>query len=258
MSDLLHLTYASEDNYHLHRLLASAEHQGIPVQVLGLGRPWAGFLQKLEAVRRALEGVAGDRIVVFTDAFDAVYLRPASALEERFLATGRPVVFGAAACFHAPGNEEIVARYPPSPTRYRYLNSGCYAGHAGALARILERVLDHPATDDDQALLSRYFVEHPDEIALDYSSELFVATSGRPYDGDLVVEGGGLLDTHTGSRPCVLHTPGKYFGVLEDYSSRLPFYRGVRWSRMSPRILAQVASGYLVFKVNRALKRLGA
>lgn len=51
MSDLIHLTYASEDNYHLHRLLTSAGYLVIRVQVLGLDRPRKGLLHKLQGLR---------------------------------------------------------------------------------------------------------------------------------------------------------------------------------------------------------------
>lgn len=258
MSEVLYLTYASEDNYHLHRMLTSADHQGIRVQTLGLDQPWRDLLQKLEAVRRVLADLPGDRIVLFLDAYDTIYLQPSPVIEATFRAFDRPVVFSAERCFFAPGHEAVLERYPASPTPYRYLNSGCYIGYAAPLRTILERVLDRPTTDHDQSLLSRHFVDHPDEIALDYRTELFVATSGRPYDADLVVGEEGLVNTITGTRPCVLHTPGKYFGVLEYYSRKLPFYRGVRWSRMSPRIFGQIASGYLNLKAYRLMTRGGA
>lgn len=257
MSDLVSFTYASEDNYHLHRLVTSAAYHGIKMQVLGVGDPWRSLLQKLETVGRSLQELPEDQIVLFVDGYDTIFLQPASVIQDRFLGFGRPTVFSAERCFYAPGNEGLARRYPSSPTPYRYLNSGCYIGYAGPLATLLERVLERRAGYSDQSLLSRYFVDHQGEIALDRGAELFVATSGRPYDDDFVVEDETLLNTETGTRPCVLHTPGKYFGVLEFYSRQLPFYRDVRWSRMSPRILAQIVSGYLNLKAYRALKRRG-
>lgn len=257
MDNILHLTYASEDNYHLHRLLTSASYWGIQVQVLGMNEPWKGFLQKPEAVCRLLEDVPGDRVILFLDAYDTIYLQPSPVIERKFREFERPVVFSADLCFHAPGNESIAGTYPPSPSLYRYLNSGCFIGYAAPLAHILTRILESPETDDDQSLLSRYFVEHPDEIALDYPTELFVNTGNRPYDEDFLIGPGGLKNTLTGTWPCILHTPGKYYGVLEFYSSQLPFYGNVRWSRLGPRAIGQIVSGCFNLKAYRALKRWG-
>jgi hypothetical protein len=257
MNDLIHITYASRECYHLHRLLTSAAHWGISVQVLGMNEPWEGFLQKLAAVRRFLAGLPGDRMVLFTDAYDTIYLQPGPVMERQFHTFDRPVVFSAEMSFHAPGNETIAARYPPSPTIYRYLNSGGFIGFAAPLAKVLARILADPQTDDDQSLLSRYFLDHPDEIALDYRSELFVNTSNRQYDEDLECREGRLYNRQTGTWPCILHTPGKYYGVLEFYSLKLPFYRDIEWSRLSLRTAGHLAACYFNLKAYRHFKRWG-
>lgn len=257
MDPILHLTYASRDNYHLHRLLTSASYWGIRMQVLGMNEPWQGFLQKPEALCRLIAGLPDDRLVLFLDGYDTVYLQPSPVIERKFRRFKRPVVFSADLCFHAPGNESIAASYPSSPSPYRYLNSGSFIGYAAPIAQILTRILESPATDDDQSLLSRYFVEHQEEIALDYLTELFVNTGDRPYDEDFQIAPGGLQNRLTGTWPCILHTPGKYYGVLEFYSARLPFYRDIRWSRLRPREIGQILSGCFNLKVYRAFKRWG-
>jgi hypothetical protein len=257
MNELLHITYANRDNYHLHRLQTSAAYWNIPLQVLGQGEKWRCLLQKIQALHECLKDLPEGHIILFVDAYDAVYLQSDDVIKEKFLLFGRPVVFSAEMCFAAPGNESIAASYPQSPTIYRYLNSGMFIGYAAALVKIIDRILGHPATDNDQSLFSRYFVEHPDEITLDYRSELFINTSNRQYDDDLDVREGRLYNRQTGTWPCILHTPGKYYGVLEYYSRRLPFYRNVKRSRMGPRHFGQIAAGYAHIRTYRLLKRLG-
>ena len=257
MNDLVAITYATHDNYHLHRLLQSAAHWEMEVRVLGMGETWRGFLQKLEALRRFLAGLPGDRICLFTDGYDTVYLQPGTVIEAQFKKIDRPVVFSAEMSFHAPGNETIVDRYPPSPTIYRYLNSGGFIGYAAPLNQILARILADPQTEDDQSLLSRYFLDHPDEIALDYRAELFVNTSNRQYDEDLECREGRLYNRQTGTWPCILHTPGGYYGVLEFYSRKLPFSRAIQWSRLDLRTVGRIAAGWFNLKAYRQLKRWG-
>ena len=257
MSDLVAVTYASEDNYHLHRLQTSAAYHGIDLRVLGLGDPWNSLLQKLDGVLGFLQEFAGDQVVMFVDGYDTVFLKPSDVILDRFHAFDSPVVFSAERCFYCPGQESIREDYPPSPTPYRYLNSGSYVGNAGHLVALVAKILQRREGYSDQALFSRHFVEHPGEITLDYQTELFVGTSGRPYEEDFVITDGALVNKETGSRPCVLHTPGKYFGVLEFYSRQLPFYADVKWSHMRPRIFRQIVGSYLGLRLYRALKGSG-
>ena len=257
MTDLVAITYANDNHYHLHRLLTSAAHWGIPLQVLGLGEPWRGFLHRLAVLRKFIEDLADEQLVLCSDGYDAIYLQPAAVISERFQGFSSPVVFSAEMSFHAPGNEAIADRYPESPTIYRYLNAGAFIGRCGPLKKILARVLADSRTDEDQSLLSRYFLDHPGEISLDYRAELFVTTSNRQYDDDLESRDGRLFNRQTGTWPCLLHTPGGYYGVLEYYSRQLPFYRAVEWSRLDARTAGQIAAGYLNLRAYRLCKRWG-
>jgi hypothetical protein len=257
MEALAAITYADRENYHLRRLLASAAHWGIGVTVLGLGKPWQGFLQKLRALRAFLSRLPQERLCLCTDGYDVIYLQPAAVIVERYRRFDAPVVFAAERCFHAPGDEALQERYPASPTPYRYLNAGAFIGPAGVLVPLLDQVLAAPRSEVDQALFSRHYLDHPGSIVLDHRAELFVTTSNRQYDEDLAVCDHRLYHRLTGTWPCLLHTPGGYYGVLEYYSRQLPFSRALSWSGLDFQAGRQILGGLLNLHAYRRLKRRG-
>ena len=79
------------------RLLESAAHNRVAVEVLGLGEPWHGFSTKLQHVIRRLSkpDIADDTVVMFVDAFDVSIVHPWPVILAKFKAMNRSLVFGA-------------------------------------------------------------------------------------------------------------------------------------------------------------------
>lgn len=213
------------------RLLAeSCRRNGFPLTVLGAGRSWKGYGTKLRLVREYLRGVRAGALVVFVDAYDSLFLPSHDRLVERFLAFDRPLVFSAEKGCWPDGAR--AARYPrsrtalshrrsrplgaaaprpapPSQTPFRYLNSGGYMGHAGALLEALDD-LSPGEGDDDQRLFTDYFLKHPDRVGLDHEATIFQTLyEVEPADFDWSRNGSLRLRSRlTGSEPCVLHGNG--------------------------------------------------
>ena len=89
--------------------------------------------QKLNCLRRYINGLPDHDVVIFTDGFDVFWTRDVDEVVGRWLDMKSEVVFAAEK--HLWPNKHL--RFPPSHTQYRYLNSGCFIGRVGELKRIL-------------------------------------------------------------------------------------------------------------------------
>jgi hypothetical protein len=224
------LTYAShrgrDDRFC--RSLESAIRNGLDLRVLGWGVKWEGLSQKLGAALEAVEALPADCPVVFTDAYDVLFARGGESMRRAFDAIGKPLVFSAeCGCWPQVTRDKgrtCRDKYPKSPTPYRYLNSGSWAGRASVAARFL-RAIGAGGTDplafhrlNDQELASElYMAGGFPGLALDHGATLFQAMHAvkdttlvpdcdpRP---DLVEERGSWINKRTGSAPAVFHFNG--------------------------------------------------
>lgn len=223
------------------RLERSCRRNGLPLTVLGSGVPWTGSSLKLRLLRDRLDDLPEDRIVLFVDAYDSLLLPSRRRIVEKFLEFEKPIVVSAEkGCWPDP---ELAERYPraaplrrargqplraalrpepPSPSPFRYLNSGGFMGYAGALRDALREMV-FPEWDRDQRLLTRYFLGHPGGIALDYGADIFQTLFEVPADAFSLVEGEPvrILSAITRSDPCVLHGNGPGWPTLEEICRRL-------------------------------------
>uniref|UniRef100_A0A1I8JKP9 Fe2OG dioxygenase domain-containing protein n=2 Tax=Macrostomum lignano TaxID=282301 RepID=A0A1I8JKP9_9PLAT len=240
-SQLRILTVATETNDALAAFLASAKLRGLPTpEPLGLGSDWlggdvsrgAGGGQKILLMRRALADVPDDQLVLFSDAYDAVFLAGQAAIRSAFEASGAGVLISAER-FCWP-DQSLADKYPKPPAgrKTAYLNSGGYMGKAGELRRLLNYA---PITDsdDDQLFLTRAFL-NPDlrqrhRMALDYDCSVFQTLNGALSEVSLRWDDSGLgylRNTVTGSSPALLHGNGP----IKAEFWRLTNYLGRGWS----------------------------
>ncbi len=91
------LTYASADNFALRRYVCSLEAAGLSAQVMALGDVHLGVGEKVLRLRRELLGLKDDAatVVLFSDAYDVLFLAGADAILARFKKLAKRVVFSA-------------------------------------------------------------------------------------------------------------------------------------------------------------------
>ena len=172
-----------------HRL-ESAIRNGVGLEVLGWGLPWEGLSQKLAAALAAVEALPGECVVMFTDAYDVLFTEDLSTMRAKFDRLGKRLVFSAeCGCWpQVTYDKGRTCRdmYPPSPTPFRYLNSGSWIGRAETAARFLSTLVQEAGAHNkgaafhklnDQELASELYFRQsfgPD-LALDHGAELFQA-----------------------------------------------------------------------------------
>ena len=175
--------------------------------MLGSGGPYGGNGAKIRLVKQFLE-TEGTRYshLLFCDAYDVVLAGGFAKILRRFASFSAPIVFSAEwNCWPDPARARD---YPPSPTRYRFLNSGVWLGETVA-AREMFRQFDLARIRDqmcDQRFFTDLFLNRAAPIELDY--ECRIAQSLHAAGADLRAEGGVVRNIHTGQVPLIFHGNG--------------------------------------------------
>lgn len=203
---LVVFTVATHFDRQLPWLLDGCRRLGITTAVLGLGKKWTGFGFKIRETYRWLQGgVAPDQVVLFTDAYDTVVVRPGEEILAQFRELDYPLVFSAEKnCYPDP---KRATEYPACDSPWRFLNSGGWIGRADHMLALLESVnaAELPDSHDDQAFFTDIYLRRPASILLDTECRIFQTLWRSAED---VTYSHGVRNQVTGTRPCVLHANG--------------------------------------------------
>lgn len=215
--------YATGRQAYFDLFMASCQRFAIEPMVLGWGRPWIGFGRKTTDIRRAIDHLPGDALVLSVDPFDVVFLTDLAELAERYrpyhgkfvcgsLKLGR----GLAAVYSTEFNKSSQAM-PHTEFSYDYLNSGTWMANADCARSVIDRLVEQEKMTDkdmDQERLTSMYVRGDAEVALDWRCELFHNLlfkdflTRRPNLTDLEFSEGRACNRATGTLPCVLHASG--------------------------------------------------
>ena len=214
-SSLHALTVATDENMS-YMLKESAGKFNINVSNLGRGVKWVdgdmtgmGGGQKLKLVKRYLEEVEDESLVLFLDGYDVFINDDLNTIVNRFRSFNCDVLFAAEkTCWP---DKNISHNFPESTTPYRYLNSGLYIGYAWAIKELL---VGDPGVDDQFYLqnkfIEQYHFKKKINIKLDYESYVFQCVAGAEEDIEVIVNQKykQLYNNKTNVCPCILHGNG--------------------------------------------------
>lgn len=219
------VTYASHggrDDRFCRAVESSIRHD-FGLVILGWGVPWRGLSQKLEAAHAYAASLPSDDVLLFTDAFDVIFSGSPQDVLDTFLAENAKIIFSAeCGCWpHIMEDPNIcLHKYPPSPTPYRFLNSGTWIGFAKEATEMLAEVMieagQNFANANDQKLVADMYIAGRHGIKLDFYNKLFQSmhmTLDRPLPRchpfeDVQMQDGRWVNTRTNSRPAVIHFNG--------------------------------------------------
>lgn len=209
-------TVASHQTTTLAQLERSCTHYGIDLKVIGIGLPYKGNGQKLTHLYSYIKDLPEEDIVLFVDAYDCLILASADTIVDKFLQKDIPCVISAEACFCPKSHLYLIDRFQPSPTRFQYLNSGSIIGYAGYIKKLIEAISPVNESRSDQGQIMTYYVDHQDEILLDYYGDLFLTLQN--VDGnELFIDRTSKTVTclFTDTLPCVVHGNGDGKGMYQ-------------------------------------------
>jgi hypothetical protein len=196
-------TVATKKTKSLDQLLESCRHSELAITVLGLDKPYPASGIKLIYIQNFVDQLPDDDIVLFIDAYDVLVLASPKTILETFLKMDVSCIYGAEpTCFPFPEFKDL---YPASPTKFRFLNAGTVMAYAGYLKAMLARMKPKKSLGE-QLQVSRYYIHHQNEIALDYQARLFLSLHHLlPQEIAVDFEKKQVHCLLTGTTPCIIH-----------------------------------------------------
>lgn len=188
--DILVFTVATEPTDGFQRFQFSARQNNIQPTILGWGQAWKGGSDiknlpgggwKINLLKKAVEPHkdSQNEIILFTDAYDVVFLSGIREIVEKFKATKSRVLFGAES-FCWP-DVDLATKYPDVEDGKRFLNSGLYMGYAPEIWELLNYDTLEDA-GDDQLYFTKAFLDEAFRkklnFKLDHKSDIFQNLNG--------------------------------------------------------------------------------
>ncbi|XP_026467290.1 procollagen-lysine,2-oxoglutarate 5-dioxygenase 2-like [Ctenocephalides felis] len=229
-------TVASERTDGFLRYERSTREYGIQPKVLGFDQPWRGGSMelpgggyKVNLLIEALEPFKDDdnKIAIFTDSYDVMFLAPTQHIVDKFLSTGARILFSAEP-FCWP-DVTLADKYPePENGGKKFLNSGMFIGYVSDLYKLLSYAPIQD-TDDDQLFYTKAYLNEEIranlKIKLDHKSEIFQNMNGAAEELKLDFEssetGISMLNTEQRTRPSVVHGNGPSKILLNNFGNYL-------------------------------------
>ncbi len=209
------------DTRMIHLLMDSAVRHGVPLTPYGIGdnpSDWGHIkvTRLLPVIEELLE--EGYTHVLYTDGTDSLFVRPWEDVQSEYLSLDSPLCLMSAETDCYPFRElgdQFPARGP-----WRYPCAGQYMGE---IPWILERwsamardYASHPERNDQGWITLEILAGRMEGLVLDSECRIFQSMSG-----DGVEKRDGVINTVTGSRPCVLHFNGGYSDPVTGRDERM-------------------------------------
>ncbi|GLV38762.1 procollagen lysyl hydroxylase [Carabus blaptoides fortunei] len=235
-NNVLVITVATSKTDGYERYIRSAREYGIEPVTIGLGSEWlGGDVQrstgggfKVNKLREELEPYKtdADKIVLFTDGYDVIFLSNLQTIVKAFKETEAKVLFAAeSSCWP---DSSLADKYPLPTKGKRYLNSGAFIAYAPELYDIL--TYEELADDgDDQLYYTKIYLDENKreklKFKLDYTSQIFQNLYGALDDVELQFDDkeAYLENVAYTTRPLILHGNGLSkvpFNALTNYLAR--------------------------------------
>lgn len=183
--DITVITVATDFNDSCKRYRESCMRYGVKPIILGLGEKWKGGDmakgpgggQKVNYLKKYLENVKDNKLIIFTDSYDVIMNNNINILRENYKQFNKKVVF-ASEKFCWP-DESLSVYFTNEKYENKYLNSGLFIGYTDDIKKILENdIFDY---EDDQLYYTKSFLKYKEYnfVELDYENKLFYCLSGQ-------------------------------------------------------------------------------
>lgn len=183
---------------------------------------------KINLLREALKPYKADddRVVLFTDSYDVLFLATLEKIVEKFKTFQASVLFGSEG--YCWPDTELKSKYPALEGRgTRFLNSGLIIGYASKVYQMLKTPLKD--TDDDQLYYTKVYVNkqlrEELNIKLDHTAALFQNLNGVEEQVALTLDPDTkeayLRNTEYSTVPMVIHGNGPSKLTLNGYANYL-------------------------------------
>lgn len=176
MTKLHAVTVGTSKNGYYNILVDSGNRLGVKINNIGLGKKWTGLTMKYTLLKKYLNMLSDDDIVLFLDAYDVFLVENERTILNKFYKFKKPIVFG--------NQNGLLTNLSMITCNKNNLNTGSYMGYVKYL-KILLNILDKPKIykifgNDDQLVLNHicktnnFFNKY---IAVDTKQDIFYITN---------------------------------------------------------------------------------
>ncbi len=192
---MLAVIHASEETPELMLLLQDLMAVEIPFKLYGIGEHWQNWGDKLRSHVKAAHEFP-DETLLCIDGYDVRVIAP--------IRTNMPIpMFSAEKCCYP--NPDLAVRFPPTDSRWKYLNAGTYICEAEWLRKIAAKA-SIVGVENDQAFWAQECLDSG--IPLDTQCRWF-QSAAFSHRGQFADYAGRLTNLSTMTRPAVLHFNGR-------------------------------------------------
>ncbi len=172
------ITYAT----HSEGLFDKLVNSGYPIEVIGWGTKWTGFMDKFKSMIAYLDSQSDEDIIVFLDGFDTIINKNLDTLESDFKKMDCTILFSHDNAGGWSGAPTFITNYFRSRVfgsckHGETANSGMYMGYCKDLRILLQKIL-LTGLDDDQRAVNSLCSEFP-FLKIDTQHIIFENCSGE-------------------------------------------------------------------------------
>lgn len=136
------------------------------ITVLGFGEPWEGFIGKAKCIRKHLDELPDDELVIVIDGFDTKIIKDVSVIPKLFEKFNCKVLFshedknGFSEIFPSFVHKYIINKVFGTCRDYNTANAGLYMGYTKYLKIIVDEMIKGDS-DDDQRNVNKICKHYP-------------------------------------------------------------------------------------------------
>jgi hypothetical protein len=194
-----------KDTPEVRRLILSLRKHGITTQVISKGKRSITPMDVIGFQYEFIMRQKDDDVVMYTDAYDVLFIQDKKKILDAFDKLDAPVVFAAEKWCWPDGDKRKL--YPDIKSPWRYLNAGCFLGYAGALKSIVSMAHSYPrpsaGEQSSQGVYTNIYLKHKDAIQLDTQCRIFQTLFLS--NNNIVFRKGAWRNKTTRTTPCVVH-----------------------------------------------------
>jgi hypothetical protein len=203
--------------------IESCRRYNIEPVIIGWGEKWIGFGRKTMMIREYIKCLPENEIVISVDPFDVIFLCGLNEIENKFNNIPASFLCGAlrlnkfnGAIYNYEFNKTD-KRIPETPTHYNFLNTGTWISRAGYASYLIDELVNRyhmSETSMDQQLLTGIYIHNSYKVDIDWNCEIFHNLlfkdfiTRKPDLKDLEFNTNRIINTASGSKPCILHASG--------------------------------------------------
>jgi hypothetical protein len=214
------IAFGTDKQAYFNLFIESCNRYNIEPVILGWNEKWIGYGKKLIAIREYIKNLPAKEIVIIVDPFDVVFLCGLDEIEYKFNKISSSFLCGAlnlgkfAGAIYNYEFNRTGKKLPVTPTNYNYLNSGTWISRAGYAEYLINELVDKfhmTDTSMDQRLLTGIYIQNLYNVNIDWKCEIFHNLLFKDFITrradlkDLKFHNSRVMNTASGSRPCILH-----------------------------------------------------